>query len=91
MEGEMASLLDQVNEQEAKQDNVKIEKKKRVSAVSKIAITDGAKDKQVSAKVSAQSWEAFTRINRAQGLSNNSALNMIINKYVRENKGILED
>lgn len=87
----MASLLDQVNEQEANLENVKIEKKKRASAVSKIAINDGAKDKQVSAKVSAQAWESFTRINKAQGLSNNSALNMIINKYIRENKGIIED
>lgn len=87
----MASLLDQVNEQEAIQAGVQIEKKKRVSAVSQIAVTDGAKDKQVSAKVNAHSWESFTRINKAQGLSNNSALNMIINKYIRENKGILED
>ena len=85
----MASLLEQVNEQEAFQDGVQIVKKKRVSAVTQIAASDGAKDKQVSAKVNAQSWESFTRINRAQGLSNNSALNMIINKYIRENKGIL--
>ena len=87
----MASLLDQVNEQEASMANIKIEKKKRVSAVAQIAVTDGAKDKQVSAKVNAQSWESFTRINKAQGLSNNSALNMIINKYIRENKGILDE
>ena len=89
----MASLLDQVNKQEAIQEDIKIEKKKktRISAVAKITVTDGAKDKQVSAKVNAQSWESFTRINKVQGLSNNSALNMIINKYIRENKGLLHD
>ena len=49
------------------------------------------KDKQISAKVNEKSWENFTKINKVQGLSNNSALNMIINKYVRENKGIIEE
>ena len=87
----MDSLWEQVNKQEAEQSGVQIEKKKRVSAVSKIAVIDGAKDKQISGKVNAQSWEFFSRINKAQGLSNNSALNMIINKYIRENKGILDD
>ncbi|MGN0408904.1 MAG: hypothetical protein ACI4E3_00705 [Candidatus Fimousia sp.] len=86
----MASLLEKVNEQEAKQADVRIEKKKKISAVSQIAVLDGSKDKQISAKVNAQSWEFFTRINKVQGLSNNSALNMIINKYIRENKGMLE-
>lgn len=87
----MASLLEQVKEQEAVQENVKIEKNKRKKAVSKIMSNDGMKDKQISAKVNEKSWENFTKINKAQGLSNNSALNMIINKYIRENKGIIED
>ena len=87
----MASLLEQVKEQEAVQENVKIEKNKRKKAVSKIISNDGMKDKQISAKVNEKSWENFTKINKVQGLSNNSALNMIINKYVRENKGIIEE
>ncbi len=87
----MASLLDKVNQQEAEQENVKIEKKKKVSAVKKIAENDGMKDKQISAKINEQSWAAFTKINKAQGLSNNSAINMIINKYIRENKGLLDE
>ena len=87
----MASLLDQVKEQEAIQEDVKIEKKKRAKAVAKIISNDGMKDKQISAKVNEKTWDSFTRINKAQGLSNNSALNMIINKYIRENKGIIED
>ena len=87
----MASLLEQVKEQEAVQENVKIEKNNRKKAVSKIISNDGMKDKQISAKVNEKSWENFTKINKVQGLSNNSALNMIINKYVRENKGIIEE
>ena len=87
----MASLLEQVKEQEAIKENVKIEKNKRKKAVSKIMSNGGMKDKQISAKVNEKTWDSFTRINKAQGLSNNSALNMIINKYIRENKGIIED
>ena len=87
----MASLLEQVKEQEAIREDIKIEQKKRKKAVAKIISTDGAKDKQISAKVNEKSWENFTKINKAQGLSNNSALNMIVNKYIRENRGILEE
>lgn len=87
----MASLLEQVKEQEAIKENVKIEKNKRKKAVSKIMSNGGMKDKQISAKVNEKSWENFTKINKAQGLSNNSALNMVINKYIRENKGIIEE
>ena len=36
-------------------------------------------------------YSAFTTINKLQGISNNSALNMLITKYVRENKEILEE
>lgn len=65
---------------------------KRKSATLDISSTrDGSKDKQISAKVNEKSYALFTQINKAQGLSNNSALNLIINKYVRENKGILDD
>ena len=87
----MASLLEQVKEQEAVEENVKIEKKKKTTAVAKIVSADGMKDKQISAKVNVKSWDTFTKINKAQGLSNNSTFNMIINKYVRENKGIIEE
>ena len=38
-----------------------------------------------------QVFNAFTRINRIQGLSHNSAINMLINKYVRENKSLLSE
>lgn len=86
----MPSLLEKVNESEAKIEKEKKPEKKRLSAVKQIANSSGQKDKQISAKVNAESYEKFTRINKAQGLSNNSALNMVINKYVRENIGIIE-
>ncbi len=63
----------------------------RRTAVNRITSDTGSKDKQISAKVNEKVYKAFTDINKAQGLSNNSALNMIINKYVRENKGILQE
>lgn len=63
----------------------------RKSAVKKITSDNGSKDLQISAKVNKEVYKQFTDINKAQGLSNNSALNMIISKYVRENKGILNE
>ena len=87
----MARLLDKVNEQETIEQRVKSEKKKK-AAVNQIAASiDHAKDKQISAKVNRHTYAEFTEINKIQGLSNNSALNMIINKYVRENRSILQE
>lgn len=85
----MGSLLDNVIKQET--NHIEKKKEKKTSAVSKITAADGTKDKQISAKVNAQSWNTFSKINKIQGVSNNSAINMIINKYIRENKGILEE
>ena len=47
------------------------------------------KDKVVTAKVYPDTWELFTRINKAQGMSNNSVINMLISEYVRDKKEIL--
>lgn len=63
----------------------------RNSTVKKIASNDGVKDQQISAKVNRSMYSAFTTINKAQGVTNNSALNMLIAKYVRENRDILEE
>ena len=46
---------------------------------------------QISAKVNMKMYSAFTTINKRQGVSNNSAINMLIANYVRENRDILED
>ena len=84
----MASLLDKVNAQETAKKPKTSEKKK---AVSQIALSGNVKNKQISAKVNGELYAAFTRINRAQGITNNSALNMIMSKYVRDNKILLEE
>lgn len=48
------------------------------------------KNKVVTAKVYPDTWEVFTSINRAQGMTNNSVINMLISNYIRDKKEILE-
>ena len=79
--------LQEVKEEQEKENSNTINK----AAVERIISRDGAKDKQISAKVNMKIYSAFTTINKLQGISNNSALNMLITKYVRENKEILEE
>jgi len=89
-------LLDKVKRQEAQENQAADENKsdapraKKNRALHNISSKGSSKDKQISAKVNSGMYAMFSQINEAQGLSNNSALNMIISKYVRENKGILE-
>lgn len=47
------------------------------------------KDKVVTAKVYPETWADFTAINKAQGMTNNSVINMLISEYVRSKKEIL--
>lgn len=53
------------------------------SVVKKIA-TPEKKNKMISASVNVENYEAFTRINKSKGMSNNSALNMLIADYIKE-------
>lgn len=84
---EKKSLFDKVSEREKEEGEKKV---KRLTVNRVASLNNGSKDKQISAKVNEAIYKQFTDINKAMGLSNNSAINMIINKYVRENKGILE-
>jgi len=88
-------LLDTVQEMEAQEAKQAAEKEKEKSEVKKpiekIISREGQKDKQISAKINMKVFNAFTKINKIQGLSNNSAINMIITKYVRENKSLLDE
>lgn len=81
-------LQEEERQEEQKKENLSTERR---SPVEQIISRDGAKDKQISAKVNMKMYSAFTAINKAQGISNNSALNMLITKYVRENRAILEE
>lgn len=47
------------------------------------------KDKVITAKVYPETWANFTAINKAQGMTNNSVINMLISEYVRNKKEIL--
>lgn len=49
------------------------------------------KQKIISAKIHTHTWNKFTQINKAQGMTNNSALNMIVSKYIRDNSNILSE
>ena len=87
-------LIDTLQEEELQE--MKEQQKETASVVKKAPVEkiiskDGAKDKQISAKVNMKMYNAFTTINKAQGVSNNSALNMLIAKYVRENRFILDE
>ena len=88
-------LIDTLKEEELQEIKEEQEKETtsgtRKAPVEQIISKDGAKDKQISAKVNMKLYSAFTTINKAQGISNNSALNMLIAKYVRENRTILEE
>lgn len=89
-------LLDTVQEMEAQEAIQAAEKKDKEKSdikkpIEKIISREGQKDKQISAKINTQVFNSFTKINRIQGLSNNSAINMIITKYVRENKSLLDE
>lgn len=52
--------------------------------------TSKKKDKVVTAKVYPDTWATFTAINKAQGMTNNSVINMLISEYVRNKKVILK-
>ena len=91
------SLLDKMEEEKNLEEAQKVEEASKGTATTgrKTSVLDIAdnsgKDKQISAKVNEKVYGLFTQINKAQGISNNSALNMIISRYVRENKGILDE
>lgn len=85
----MASLFDKVQETET-HEKLTPNNKKENKAVKKIT-KNSIKDKTVSAKFNSDIYNRFTEINKAQGITNNSALNMILTKYVRENSDIIDD
>lgn len=95
----MASLLDKVNEQEALTGANKEKRlytqfsnrhEKKEQAVNKITHTSTQKNKMVCLKVNEEVYKQFTEINKKQGLSNNSATNMLINRYIRDHSELLD-
>ena len=92
--GKKRRLIDDLKEREL--ERIRQEQKGTTSNISKrppverIISKDGMKDRQASLKVNSKLYDTFTKINKEHGLSNNSALNMLISKYVRENEHILD-
>lgn len=83
-------LIDEVENMEERELTETIVERR--SAVDRLTtVNDGSKNKQISAKVNERTYSLFTLINKTQGLSNNSVLNQLIYKYVRENKGIIKE
>ena len=61
-----------------------------VDTVKTIVGSNKIKDKVISAKVYPETWATFTAINKAQGMTNNSVINMLISEYIRNKKEIIE-
>lgn len=81
----MGRLLENITKKEAE----KAAPQRKAAKV--ITTAKSGKDKQISAKVNTETYAAFSKINEAQGMSNNSVLNMLISQYVRANKDIIEE
>lgn len=87
----MDRLIDKIEKHERATEEVQTEKKKPVVLqLSGKPKSSSGKDKQISAKVNSETYAIFSDINRVMGLSNNSALNMLITNYVCEKKYLLE-
>ena len=51
----------------------------------------GKKEKVISAKVYPDMWDKFSRINKAQGMTNGSVINQLVAKYVRDNENWIRE
>ena len=71
------------NKFKERENNLIVEEK---SVVKKIAKNKVQKNKMISASVNAENYNNFTKINKARGMSNNSALNMLIADYINKNQ-----
>ena len=54
-------------------------------------VSEGRKEKVISARVYPDMLEKFSRINKAQGMTNGSVINQLVAKYVRDNDGWLNE
>ena len=66
------------------------ENTQQVKIAEPVAEVSRKKNKVITAKVYPETWAEFTAINKAQGMTNNSVINMLISEYVRNKKVILK-
>jgi len=84
----MSNLKDKIIEQENKgtvDENSKNSYFNKITGKRRIE-----KNKQISAKVNSETYEKFAVICSKEGISRNSAINMLISRYVRDNSYLLE-
>lgn len=74
----------------ARDNEVSETKNNVVKSIAKSKSSNGEKDKMISVKVNSSTYELFTKINKALGMSNNSCINQLISKYVLDNKNVIE-
>ncbi len=79
----MGDLLKKVQVKEEKEIETKEHPVKKL-------VSTTSKNKMISVKLNDQLYAQFTEVNKAYGISNNSAINMLIATYVKERKDILE-
>lgn len=79
----MGDLLKKVQVKEEKEIEIKEHPVKKL-------VSTTSKNKMISVKLNDQLYAQFTEVNKAYGISNNSAINMLIATYVKDKKDILE-
>lgn len=64
---------------------------KKKGNTTKVIAGSENKDKGFSVKTTPSTFDKFSRINQYYGMSNNSVINMLITKYIQDNKHILDE
>lgn len=85
------TLRDQIREREAATKTEKKEPTVVKMAGGKKKEAKETKNAQMSVKLYEDTYNAFCKINRARGMSNNSVVNMLIAQYVKDNKDLMDD
>ncbi len=65
--------------------------KKQPPVVVQMAKAKETKSQQISVKLYPDAFQKFCKINRALGLSNNSSVNQLIARFIRENENLLDE
>ena len=65
--------------------------KKKPPVVVEMTKAKETKNQQISVKMYPDAYQKFCKINRALGLSNNSSVNQLIARFIRENENLLNE
>ena len=73
------------------QSKLNIGKREKKSRKTAKIVSGEQKNKGFSVKTTPTTFNKFSKINQYYGMSNNSVMNQLIVKYIRENQGILDE